>query len=377
VLRRDQGAGGHRDPHGPAHQNIGHRAGVLGPGDRLGHGEGGRRRRVEEITAGRDLVPGETIPARVDRWHAAGRLEAEARFGDVLFELKVPAGFSAAGIRGVDRIGDVESEEVAIRADLPLKDRPLTRTERAVAVQLAGGNQGVGIAAEQIRANQQRNPSRGRMVQRVVAEVPRGIELRNRRNVGRTIRPEALEPGSVALGRKLPPQQFPRKVFIQADQIVIGAKGPTAPPSYCNGLTVPLVVYDQIYAFDRYALIAAIPPPADVDPARFRATAEEEFDRITQIADNAGSTDAHRALNYIAVRYAGLYVAVLDAHVRNASLSAVNVRLAAISGTRRIVEVMFTFTNRTTDVAEKPFVRVDVTDQFPFLFNKLSPYFDH
>jgi hypothetical protein len=47
-----------------------------------------------------------------------------------------------------------------------------------------------------------------------------------------------------------------------------------------------------------------------------------------------------------------------------------------LSGTRNVVEVIFTHTNRNTDVNEKFFVRVDVTDEFPFLVTKLSPYYD-
>jgi hypothetical protein len=33
-------------------------------------------------------------------------------------------------------------------------------------------------------------------------------------------------------------------------------------------------------------------------------------------------------------------------------------------------------TNRNTSVVQKFFVRVDVTEQFPFLVTKLSPYYD-
>jgi hypothetical protein len=45
------------------------------------------------------------------------------------------------------------------------------------------------------------------------------------------------------------------------------------------------------------------------------------------------------------------------------------------SGTRKIVEVIFSYTNRETDVTEKFFVCVDVTEEFPFLHTKLSPYY--
>jgi hypothetical protein len=59
---------------------------------------------------------------------------------------------------------------------------------------------------------------------------------------------------------------------------------------------------------------------------------------------------------------------------RNASLTAVDVRISPLSGTRKIVEVIFSY--RNTDVTEKFFVRVDVTEEFPFLVTKMSPYYD-
>jgi hypothetical protein len=158
--------------------------------------------------------------------------------------------------------------------------------------------------------------------------------------------------------------------------VVIGMRGPLAPPDYCNGLVVPIVIVDQMYSFDRAALLGAIPRPRGADAARFQATAEEVFDRITQMSDNAGATDAHRALNYLAVRYPATYATALDAHNRTLSLTLIDVRPSTLSGTRRIVEVVFSFTNRTTDVVEKFFVRVDVTEEFPFLVTKMSPYFD-
>ena len=41
-----------------------------------------------------------------------------------------------------------------------------------------------------------------------------------------------------------------------------------------------------------------------------------------------------------------------------------------------MVDVIFTFSHRQTDVKERAFVRVDITDEFPFLVTKLSPYYD-
>ena len=159
---------------------------------------------------------------------------------------------------------------------------------------------------------------------------------------------------------------------------VIGVRGRIAPPQMCNGLMVPIVGFDQIYSFDRDALINSIPLPGPKkDTAKdFRAAAEELFDRIMQMADNTGATDENRALNYLAVRYPTIYVSAAEAFGRNASLTAVEARPSPLSGTRNIVEVIFSYTNRNTDVVEKSFVRVDVTEEFPFLVTKLSPYFD-
>ena len=94
------------------------------------------------------------------------------------------------------------------------------------------------------------------------------------------------------------------------------------------------------------------------------------------MADNAGATDEHRALNYLTVRYPAIYATAADAFGRNASLTAVEARPSRLSGVRKVVDVIFSYTDRATDVVEKSFVRVDVTEEFPFLVTKLSPYYD-
>jgi PatG C-terminal len=158
--------------------------------------------------------------------------------------------------------------------------------------------------------------------------------------------------------------------------LVVGMRGPLAVPEMCNGLTVPIVAFDQLYSFDRDSLIASIPRPEQIPAERFRDAAAEVFDRIMQLTDNAGATDEHRALNFLTVRYPAIYAAVAQAQGRNSSLTAVDVRPSTLSGVRKIVDVIFSFTDRTTDVVEKQFLRVDVTEEFPFLVTKLSPYYD-
>ena len=158
--------------------------------------------------------------------------------------------------------------------------------------------------------------------------------------------------------------------------VVVGLKGPIAPPEMCNGLMVPIVAFDQIYSFDRDSLIKAIPRPAKASAKEFAPAAEELFDRIMLAADNAGSMDDHRALNYLAVRYPAIYSTAAEMFGRNSSLTGVDVQTSPLSSTRKVVDVIMTFTNRETDVDDKFFTRVDVTEEFPFLVTKMSPYFD-
>jgi hypothetical protein len=170
----------------------------------------------------------------------------------------------------------------------------------------------------------------------------------------------------------------PRPTTADLD-VVIGIRGPLAPPEACNGLIVPMVAFDQIYSFDRETLIAAIPRPDDIpekDDKRFRATGAEVLDVVLLTVDNAGATDEHRALNYLAVRYPAIYGRTAAAHASNSALDGVVVRTSVLSGVRTVLDVVFSYRHRQTDVVEKYFVRVDVTEEFPFLVTKLSPYYE-
>ena len=81
-------------------------------------------------------------------------------------------------------------------------------------------------------------------------------------------------------------------------------------------------------------------------------------------------------MNYCALRYPAVYARAAESFAANSSLTGLEVRTSPLSGTRKLVEVIFSYTNRATDVTEKFFVRVDVTEEFPFLVTKISPYYD-
>jgi hypothetical protein len=158
--------------------------------------------------------------------------------------------------------------------------------------------------------------------------------------------------------------------------VVIGLRGRIASPEMCNGLMVPIVSFDQMYYFDQDELISAIPKPKGVDAAKFEPAAEELFRRIMQGTDNLGATACNRAVNYAAMRYPAIYAKAADEFAQDSSLTGIECRTSPLDSTRSIIDVIFAYTNRKTDFTEKFFVRVDVTEEFPFLLTRLSPFFD-
>ena len=52
--------------------------------------------------------------------------------------------------------------------------------------------------------------------------------------------------------------------------VVIGTAGPVAGPDVCNGLMLPMLMFEQLYSFDRDTLIRAIPRPEKTTAAQFR-----------------------------------------------------------------------------------------------------------
>jgi hypothetical protein len=160
--------------------------------------------------------------------------------------------------------------------------------------------------------------------------------------------------------------------------VIIGRRGPMASPEMCNGLVVPIVIVDQIYSFDRDTLMKAIPKRKEkgTNEEQFRKTAEEVFNHLIQIADNAGAIDEHRALNYLAVRYDEIYHRTQLLQDENYSFTGIEVRPSLLSGTQKIVDVIFSYENRANRALQKWFCRVDVTGEWPYLVSPMRESFE-
>jgi len=158
--------------------------------------------------------------------------------------------------------------------------------------------------------------------------------------------------------------------------VVVGVRGPVAPAEYCNGVMVPLVGFSQLYSFDVDSFVKAVPRPPEANEKDFPRATAEIFSRVRQMAENLGASDAHRAVNYLVLRYPAIYAKAAEEFALDFSLTAVDARPSLVTNTRKVVEVIFTYTNRKSDFSEKYSARVDVTEEFPFLVGKLSPYYD-
>jgi hypothetical protein len=170
-----------------------------------------------------------------------------------------------------------------------------------------------------------------------------------------------------------------RPVKTRSDiDVIIGVRGPIAPPEMCNGLALPIVVFDQLYYFDRSTLIKSIPKPPKAKAKEFENSADDVFRRIQQLADNHGATDEHRAVNYLAVRSPEIYANTSHRLEEGFWPTAIDVVTSRLSGSRgrTLLDVVFTFTHTTSRIVKKWFVRVDVTGEFPFIVTPLQEYFD-
>jgi PatG C-terminal len=162
----------------------------------------------------------------------------------------------------------------------------------------------------------------------------------------------------------------PRATDVDA---VIGSTVGIAPPSMCNGLQLPMVSFAQIYSFDVDSFVESVPTPKGVEEKTHAATTEQMLDKVMQLTANAGSSAGERALNYVALRYPAVYHKVAEMAASNHSWT-VDMHPSRLSGARALVDVIFSFRDRQTDVVEKYFACVDVTELFPYLKTKLSPY---
>ncbi|MFD9035423.1 hypothetical protein ACFVZW_30435 [Streptomyces sp. NPDC059567] len=159
--------------------------------------------------------------------------------------------------------------------------------------------------------------------------------------------------------------------------VVVGRLGPIAPPGACQGLSVPVVRVEKIWAFDSKELMRAIERPDGTSRKEFERGAGALLDRLLQLSDNTGTDPAGRALNYLMVRSQAIYRTSSEKRDEGYVLSAVEASPSRLStGSQTVVTVVFSYTHRQTNVVEKCFVRVGLAGLFPFLVSPFQDYYD-
>ncbi|MBV9038872.1 MAG: hypothetical protein JO182_30585 [Acidobacteriaceae bacterium] len=153
---------------------------------------------------------------------------------------------------------------------------------------------------------------------------------------------------------------------------VIGTLGPIANPDVCNGLTLPFLIFDVIYSFDRPRFVAEMPVPEGADAERFRATATDIFDQIVQLITSG--TGMERALAYLLMKDPRLYYLIADAYNRNAQLSAVELKPAPVMSTHNLVDVIVRTQDRGIGVQSSIYARVALAAKLPYVITYWQPY---
>jgi hypothetical protein len=172
--------------------------------------------------------------------------------------------------------------------------------------------------------------------------------------------------------------------------LVVGSSS-LRPVEMSPGVTAPVLGVDQLCAFERDKLIdwftpqpvepprrrrgaAAAPPPDESGPSE--AELMRFFRMLVQSTDNFGDTDESRALNYLAVRYKALYSRYASMMAANYDLESIKVSASRLRRERRIVDPVFSFRHRETNVVQKYFVRVDASHLYPMIVTHLTEYFE-
>lgn len=170
--------------------------------------------------------------------------------------------------------------------------------------------------------------------------------------------------------------------------VIIGEQAPLVPMGGEGSL--PVVRLNRLYHFTARAFVESVPLPSSISQlqngptkdqavASFRALVLNIFEDMLQLADNTGDADEHRAVNYVSLNYPDIYAIRWSqgsaATGDTLAFRGVEVRHSPLGGGRRIMDVIFNYTN-AAGVMSRFYTTVDVTGQFPFLVTKLQPYFE-
>lgn len=171
--------------------------------------------------------------------------------------------------------------------------------------------------------------------------------------------------------------------------VVIGIIGAIAPPSFCNGLELPIVQINNTYSFVVQQFIDQLweqyqqeqqnsrSQSSSISESDFKNSANNLFVRMMQLADNVGNLDEHRAVNYLALRSQQIYINTAELSQDSKRLLKITVKPSALTenSSRSVMEVIFTYAT-PSDSRDIYYIVVDVSGMYPFLVKNWQPYYE-
>ncbi|XOV80989.1 MAG: S8 family serine peptidase [Aestuariibacter sp.] len=157
--------------------------------------------------------------------------------------------------------------------------------------------------------------------------------------------------------------------------VAIGFEQGTGPASMTGGLTLPLLVCNQVYYFTLAELTK------NFSTQNINTEAIADVIKTIEFKPNDGASAEDRAINYLAFRYPEIYRKT--ASMKDASnnptgeshfLVGIETKMSAISSDRQLVDVIFKYQSKTSGEQSFWYCSVDVTGQFPFLNTPLRTY---
>jgi hypothetical protein len=171
------------------------------------------------------------------------------------------------------------------------------------------------------------------------------------------------------------PLDYPMLVEASKTELsaVIGTLGPVADPSVCNGLTLPYLIFDVIYNFDKPALMADMPLPKGAEEAKFRAAATDIFNQAASLIPTGRGME--RALAYLALKDPRFYEVIWNAFNQNAQLTSIEMKAVPFNSAQslNLVDVIVCTTDRSTGVPSCVYARVALA-KLPHVVNYWQPY---
>jgi len=167
----------------------------------------------------------------------------------------------------------------------------------------------------------------------------------------------------------------PSNTIEKSMTVIIGQKGPMAPPDFCKGLQLPIVVCSQLYFFTLDQLMSGL-NSGDID-----AEVISDVINSLEFKPNDGASAKDRAVNYLAFRYPEIYrkTASLknppaNSGAESQSLVNITTKPSDISTGRTIIDVIFKFQSNSSGALSYWYCGVDTTGQFPFLSSPIQTY---